>query len=186
MRLSAARALLSVLILVVLGETTAGATPDEWLREWLRKLAVKIPPQTVRSTFVSVTLSDLTCTGFAVGTVSSELGARNEASVEVAVAGVGCECSGTWTIDSALSTEEARESWREWEGTGRLGRSPCSALRANARRPAPRPAMFTSFPSPLPEATLDLPVEGVNLAGSTLRDELAVGPVLLSSLRHFG
>ena len=109
MRLSAARALLSVLILVVLGETTAGATPDEWLREWLRKLAVKIPPQTVRSTFVSVTLSDLTCTGFAVGTVSSELGARNEASVEVAVAGVGCECSGTWTIDSALSTEEARE-----------------------------------------------------------------------------
>ena len=76
MRLSAARALLSVLILVVLGETTAGATPDEWLREWLRKLAVKIPPQTVRSTFVSVTLSDLTCTGFAVGTVSSELGAR--------------------------------------------------------------------------------------------------------------
>ena len=109
MRLSAARALLSVLILVVLGETTAGATPDEWLREWLRKLAVRIPPQTVRSTFVSVTLSDLTCTGFAVGTVSSELGARNEASVEVAVAGVGCECSGTWTIDSALSTEEARE-----------------------------------------------------------------------------
>ena len=70
---------------------------------------MKIPPQTVRSTFVSVTLSDLTCTGFAVGTVSSELGARNEASVEVAVAGVGCECSGTWTIDSALSTEEARE-----------------------------------------------------------------------------
>ena len=102
-RLSAARAFISGLLLLVLAETAADATPDEWLREWLSKLAVKIPPQTVRSTFVSVTLSDLTCTGFAVGSVSSELGARNEASVEVAVAGVGCECSGTWTIDSSLS-----------------------------------------------------------------------------------
>ena len=78
-RLSAARAFISGLLLLVLAETAADATPDEWLREWLSKLAVKIPPQTVRSTFVSVTLSDLTCTGFAVGSVSSELGARNEA-----------------------------------------------------------------------------------------------------------
>ena len=46
--------------------------------------------------------------------------------------------------------------------------------------------MFTSFPSPLPDATLDLPVTGANLRGRTLRDELAVGPVLLSFLRHFG
>ncbi len=46
--------------------------------------------------------------------------------------------------------------------------------------------MFESFPSPLPDATLDLPIEGVNLRGTTLRDELAAGPVLFSFLRHFG
>ena len=128
-RLSAARAFISGLLLLVLAETAADATPDEWLREWLSKLAVKIPPQTVRSTFVSVTLSDLTCTGFAVGSVSSELGARNEASVEVAVAGVGCECSGTWTIDSSLSTDElefssdgtAREAHGSRGESGSLG-----------------------------------------------------------------
>ena len=124
-RLSAARAFISGLLLLVLAETAADATPDEWLREWLSKLAVKIPPQTVRSTFVSVTLSDLTCTGFAVGSVSSELGARNEASVEVAVAGVGCECSGTWTIDSSLvefsSDGTAREAHGSRGESGSLG-----------------------------------------------------------------
>ena len=41
-RLSAARAFISGLLLLVLAETAADATPDEWLREWLSKLAVKI------------------------------------------------------------------------------------------------------------------------------------------------
>ena len=46
--------------------------------------------------------------------------------------------------------------------------------------------MFESFPSPLPDETLDLPITGVGLRGTTLREELADGPVLLSFLRHFG
>ena len=46
--------------------------------------------------------------------------------------------------------------------------------------------MFDSHPSPLPDATLDLPVTGVGLRGNTLREELADGPVLFSFLRHFG
>ena len=77
------QAVLSVLILVVLGETIAGATPDEWLRESAPQARGEDPSaDRAVDLLVSVTLSDPTCTGFAVGMVSSELGARNEASGE--------------------------------------------------------------------------------------------------------
>jgi hypothetical protein len=38
----------------------------------------------------------------------------------------------------------------------------------------------------IPAAALDRAIQGSNLRGNTLRDELAVGPVLMSFLRHFG
>ena len=38
----------------------------------------------------------------------------------------------------------------------------------------------------IPADALDRPIHGSNLRGNTLRDELAVGPVLMSFLRHFG
>ena len=38
----------------------------------------------------------------------------------------------------------------------------------------------------IPAEALDRPIIGSNLRGKTLRDELAVGPVLMSFLRHFG
>ena len=38
----------------------------------------------------------------------------------------------------------------------------------------------------IPAEALDREIHGANLRGRTLRDELAVGPVLMSFLRHFG
>lgn len=49
--------------------------------------------------------------------------------------------------------------------------------------------MATTSTEPLthiPAEALDRPLRGTHLTGRTLRDELAVGPVLMSFLRHFG
>ena len=39
---------------------------------------------------------------------------------------------------------------------------------------------------PIPVSLLDTPVDGVNLAGRAMRDQLAAGDTLLVFLRHFG
>lgn len=69
---------------------------------------------------------------------------------------------------------------------------PCRELARSARRggvgsPGRRydlPPM--NFPIPIPPAVLDLPVEGRNLAGPRLADNLGTGARLLVFLRHLG
>ncbi|MFH0944652.1 MAG: hypothetical protein V2A76_05590 [Planctomycetota bacterium] len=46
--------------------------------------------------------------------------------------------------------------------------------------------MNTQTLSSIPAEVLDLPVEGVNLAPGTLRDQLGGEATLLFFLRHFG
>jgi hypothetical protein len=42
------------------------------------------------------------------------------------------------------------------------------------------------FSAQLPDSVLDLPIDGVRLGASTLRELTADGPVTLVFLRHFG
>ena len=78
--------------------SSSSSTPaDDWLRDWLRQLVVTIPPQTVSQSYVTVTLAGLTCSGFAVQSLTSVVDLPG-AGVELAVEGAGCQCSGTWAV----------------------------------------------------------------------------------------
>ena len=53
---------------------SGGGGADDWLRDWLRQLVVTIPPQDIAMGLLTVTLTDLTCTGFRVDALRAAAG----------------------------------------------------------------------------------------------------------------
>ncbi|KAJ8602255.1 hypothetical protein CTAYLR_003634 [Chrysophaeum taylorii] len=92
----------------------SSASPDR-LSQWLWNLTISVPEIDVTADGLEITVSDTTCTHFAVGSVRSraETVPTVKATLNVSIGGVGFACDGAWSF-------EATNNFRRPRGSGTL------------------------------------------------------------------